>query len=191
MNNFLDQLPTQTAKIFEILSSGKFICALSRMHREEYEVLTDSQQYENLQAYFRLLNYELEKENGYFYFSKINQDRQKAEDKIERLSNYIDIFAFFAAMESKPIVGARLRPSQIVEELNSNPALQNRLQSVQIREVKEATTYIGKVKAILKELADDFFLEKSGDEQDHYLVLDSFQYLQTIITLIIPDETPA
>jgi hypothetical protein len=191
MSNFLENLPIHTAKIFEILSSGKFVCSLSKTHRDEYETLADSQHYENLQAYFRLLNYELEKENGYFYFSKINQDRQKAEDKIERLSTYIDIFAFFAAMDSKPTTGIVLRPSQIVEELNSNPALQNRLATVQLKEVKEATTYLGKVKAILKALADDFFIEKRNDEQDNYLVLDSFQYLQTIISLINPDETPA
>jgi hypothetical protein len=183
MPHFLETLPIQTARIFEILSSGKFICSLSRMYREEYELLSEIQNYENLQNYFRLLHYELEKEDGYFYFSKLNQD------KIEKLSNYVDIFAFFAAMDTKPQVGTRLRPSQIVEELNSNPALQNRLSTMQQKEVREATEYLTKVKALLRELANDFFIEKLSDEQDNYLVLDSFLYLQTIITFIVPYET--
>ena len=195
MSNFLENLPNSTARIFEILSSGKFICSLSKTYRDEYEVLADSHTFENLQAYFNLINYQLESGNGYFYFSEIQDDkqkeRQKAEYKIEKLSNYVDIFAFFAAMDNKPSIGTVLRPSQLAEECTSNPNLQNRLNTVQLREVKEASTILGRVKAIIKELADDFFLEKRGDEQDNYIVLDSFQYLQTIINQIIPNETPA
>jgi hypothetical protein len=191
MSKFLESLPPNTHRIFEILSSGKFICSLSYAYRDEYEVLADDSIFEDLQAYFQTIHYELEKGEGYFYFAKTQQDKQKAEDKMERLSRYIDIFAFLGAMDTKPHIGSVLRPSQIAEECSSNPALQNRLNSIAMKEVREATTWIGKIRAVLRELADDFFLERKDDEQENYIVLNSFQYLQTIIRLINPNETPA
>ena len=77
-------VPRQTAQIFEILSRGQFICSNSFdvEIKRLYELLDEETNYENLYNYFREINFTLEKGDGFFYFSRV-ENRADLERKIK------------------------------------------------------------------------------------------------------------
>ncbi len=85
-------------------------------------------------------------------------------------------------MEYKPSVGAKFRPTKVAEECNGNPILQSLLNSIRLESSKNS--FLDKIKAIAEKLSKDFFFEKIDYDQENYLILDSFQYLEKVITLI-------
>ncbi len=182
-------LPSQTTVIFERLSKGKFISALSRSDKKLFEILENEDTFWQMKGYFSLINFSLERAEGYFYFSKtleMGAELSEWERKVERLNKYVDVVSFLYGLEQKPIPGIKFRPTQVAEECANHPILKVLLDQVKTK--NSAKTNLGKVKAIAEELADESFFEKLDAEQENYLILDSFSYLETIIDLILPIE---
>ena len=182
-------LSIHTAEIFELLSKGKFISSMSRAHRKLFAVLENEESYQQLRSYFAHINFILSKGEGYFYFSKDMKTGDTIQDwerKVEQLNRYVDMLGFLYALEQKPMPGMKFRPSKIAEECANNPILQNLLADIKLR--VRTQTFVGKVKAMAEELTDESFFEKLDEDQENYLILDSFKYLEEVINLINPIE---
>lgn len=182
-------LPKHTADIFDLLSKGKFISAMTRSHRKLYAVLEQEENYIQLKNYFSHINFQLVQGEGYFYFSKDMNRGESIQDwerKVEQLNRYVDVVGFLYALEQKPLPGMRFRPTKIAEECSNNPILQNLLGDIKTK--VKYQTYVNKIRAVAEELTDESFFEKLDEDQENYLILDSFCYLENIINLIKPIE---
>lgn len=181
-------LPKETAEIFEILSKGYFINYLSPQYRHLYKILDDVENFQHLSAYFAHIHFTLEKESGYFYFSKKIGEGENIADvdyKIDKFSKYIDILDFFACLDHRLEVGMTTTSAEIAFACENDPILQKKLHSTKTSNTNPETN-LDKIIYILEDLKKEYFLEKLDKNTDKYLVLDSFHYLQTIISQITP-----
>jgi hypothetical protein len=80
-------IPRQTGEIFEILSSGQFICSNSADARisKLYDVIDDNDKYELLYDYFSAIGFLLEKGDEFYYFSRKNESKADLERKLETM----------------------------------------------------------------------------------------------------------
>ena len=68
------KLPKQTHDIFAIMARGHFISSNGTkdgMNRL-YDIINDPENFENLQNYFAVIKYRIERANNFFYFSKVD-----------------------------------------------------------------------------------------------------------------------
>lgn len=185
-------LSIHTAQIFEVLSKGKFISAMSKSQRKLYAVLEVEENYQQLRDYFSHINFHLAQAEGYFYFSRdigMGENIQDWERKVEQLNRYVDVLGFLYSLEQKPMPGMRFRPTQIAEECANNPILQTSLSDLKLK--VRTQSLVGKIKTMAEELTDESFFEKLDEDQENYLILDSFKYLEEVINLINPIEEVA
>ncbi len=66
------KLPKQTHDIFAIMARGHFISSNGTkdgMNRL-YDIINEPENFENLQNYFNVIKYRIERGNNFFYFSK-------------------------------------------------------------------------------------------------------------------------
>ena len=66
------EVPKQTAAIFEILSKGQFISSNSSDEaiRKYYSVIEDGENFDLLFNYFNAINFQLERGDEFYYFSR-------------------------------------------------------------------------------------------------------------------------
>ena len=86
----IDNLPVQTAQIYDYLSKGNFLCSNTSVKelRTLFSVVEDN--FERLRDYFSHINFVLEQGNNYFYFSR-KEPRATLERKLPaflRLDRY-------------------------------------------------------------------------------------------------------
>lgn len=178
-------LPKQTADIYEILRKGKFICANSTKstNRNLYDIIRQEDNKKQLTIYFDHINYQLCEGDGYFYFSR-EEDNASIEKKLERFEKYIDVLDFFKHFDPTFSTGARFSPSNIAEECKANKVLRDKLMNISTQ--RKGENLVDMVRNISEEM--DLFIEKEEDETEIYLVLDSFKYLETLVYDLSIDE---
>ena len=84
----IDNLPVQTAQIYDYLSKGNFLCSNTSVKelRTLFSVVEDN--FERLRDYFSHINFVLEQGNNYFYFSR-KEPRATLEQKLQRFFAWI------------------------------------------------------------------------------------------------------
>ncbi|MCD6066422.1 MAG: hypothetical protein K0S33_1248 [Bacteroidetes bacterium] len=177
------KLPKQTHDIFAIMARGHFISSNGTkdgMNRL-YDVINNPENFDNLQAYFNVIRYNIERGNNFFYFAKIDEANSLIEKKLESFEKYIDIIDLFASMDNKITIGSRFRPSEIAEECNANVRLKQKLQKIPLY---RSETLSNKVREICDLMTRDSFLEREDEESETYKVLDSYTYLMDIVNSI-------
>jgi len=176
-------LPKQTHEIFAIMARGHFISSNGTRDNMSklYDIINHPEIFEKLQNYFNVIRYNIERGNNYFYFSKLNEPNSVIEKKLETFERYIDIVDLFASMDNKITIGARIRPSEIFEECNSNVRLKQKLQKIPLY---RSDTLLNKVREICDLLARDSFLELEDEESETYKVLDAYGYLLDVFNAI-------
>ena len=105
----IDNLPVQTAQIYDYLSKGNFLCSNTSVKelRTLFSVVEDN--FERLRDYFSHINFVLEQGNNYFYFSR-KEPRATLEQKLQRFFAWIDIMDFFCTIRpSGPVSLSRRR----------------------------------------------------------------------------------
>ena len=124
-------IPKQTAQLFEILSKGQFISSNSSDDETKrlYDVLDEEGNYEALYDYFLQINFILEKGDGFYYFSRV-ENRADLERKIEQSFKWIDILDFFKTFDHSFAPGTRFAPSDILVQLNVNAELKTKLEGL-------------------------------------------------------------
>jgi hypothetical protein len=183
------KLPKQTHEIFSIMARGHFISSngtkdgMSRL----YDIINNPDNFEDLQSYFNVIRYRIERGNNFFYFSKIDEANSIIEKKLETFEKYIDIIDLFASMDNKITIGSRFRPSEIAEECNANVRLKQKLQKIPLY---RSETLTNKVREICELMSRDSFLEREDEVSETYKVLDSYTYLLDMINAIAIYEEP-
>lgn len=183
------EVPAQTADIFKILSKGQFISSNSsdKTSINLYNVIEDEENFENLYDYFIKINFVLEKEDEYFYFSR-PETKTDLEKKIERAFEWIDIIDFFKTFDNSFGAGYRFTPSEILVRIKTDAELETKLES--LKKHTEKTKHQDILEKILKKLIDDTFIELENEITHQYKVLASFKYLeQLILTINISEDT--
>ena len=177
------KLPKQTHDIFAIMARGHFISSNGTkdgMNRL-YDVINEPENFENLQNYFGVIKYRIERGNNFFYFSKIDEINSVVEKKLETFEKYIDIIDLFASMDNKITIGSRFRTGALAEECNANVRLKQKLQKIPLY---RSETLHNKVREICDLMSRDSFLEREDEASETYKVLDSYAYLLDVINAI-------
>ena len=177
------KLPKQTHDIFAIMARGHFISSNGTkdgMNRL-YDIINDPENFENLQNYFGVIKYRIERGNNFFYFSKIDEANSIIEKKLETFEKYIDIVDLFASMDNKVTIGTRFRAGALAEECNANVRLKQKLQKIPLY---RSETLHNKVREICDLMSRDSFLEREDEASETYKVLDSYSYLLDVINAI-------
>jgi hypothetical protein len=176
------KLPKQTHEIFAIMARGHFISSNGTkdgMNRL-YDVINNPEHFDNLQAYFNVIRYNIERGNNFFYFAKIDEANSLIEKKLETFEKYIDIIDLFASMDNKITIGSRFRPSEIAEECNANVRLKQKLQKIPLY---RSETLSNKVREICDLMTRDSFLEREDEESETYKALIPLPYTKTAATV--------
>jgi hypothetical protein len=177
------KLPKQTHDIFGIMARGHFISSngtkdgMGRL----YDIISDPENFENLQNYFSHIRYRIERGNNFFYFSKVDEAPSAVEKKLETFEKYIDIVDLFASMDNKITIGSRFRTGEIAEECIANVRLKQKLQKIPLY---RSETLHNKVREICDLMSRDSFLEREDEQSETYKVLDSYTYLLDVINAI-------
>jgi len=177
------KLPKQTHDIFAIMARGHFISSNGTkdgMNRL-YDIINEPENFENLQNYFNVIKYRIERGNNFFYFSKIDEINSIVEKKLETFEKYIDIIDLFASMDNKITIGTRFRTGALAEECNANVRLKQKLQKIPLY---RSETLHNKVREICDLMSRDSFLEREDEASETYKVLDSYTYLLDVINAI-------
>ena len=183
------KLPKQTHEIFSIMARGHFISSNGNKDNmgKLYDIINNSENFENFQEYFNIIRYKIERGNNFFYFSKMEENNSIIEKKLETFEKYIDIIDLFASMDNKITIGSRFRPTEIAEECNANVRLKQKLQKIPLY---RSETLSNKVREICDLMTRDSFLEKEDEVSENYKVLDSYAYLMDMINSIAIYEEP-
>jgi condensin complex protein MksE len=177
------KLPKQTHDIFAIMARGHFISSNGTkdgMNRL-YDIINEPENFENLQNYFGVIKYRIERGNNFFYFSKVDEINSIVEKKLETFEKYIDIIDLFASMDNKITIGTRFRTGALAEECNANVRLKQKLQKIPLY---RSETLHNKVREICDLMSRDSFLEREDEASETYKVLDSYAYLLDVINAI-------
>ena len=182
------KVPVQTPEIFRILSKGQFISSNSSDKKIStlYNVIDEEQNFENLLEYFGHINFILEREDEYFYFSR-PETKVDIEKKLEKAFEWIDIIDFLKTFDNAFSSGYRFIPSEILVRIKTDAELETKLDGLKKHTHKTNQQEI--LDKVLKKLLDDTFIELENEITNQYKVLAAFKYLeQLILTINIPDE---
>lgn len=182
------KVPHQTARIFEILSKGQFINSNStnKAISQLYDIIDEEQNFENLYEYFRNINFNLERGNGYFYFTRM-ETKADIERKIETAFKWIDIIDFFKTYDHSFGSGSRFTPSDLLVRIKIDAELETKLE--ELGKYAQRDKHQDIIEKILRDLSTDTFIELENEITHQYKVLDSFKYLEQLILAInIPEE---
>ncbi len=173
----MKKLPKQTNIIFSILSKGKFISERGK-NEKYYNII--KRYFDDLKKYFLNIDYELETENGYFYFSKTSINEQDIERKLLQFEKFIDILDLFNSLENKLGVGTTFSIAKITAECEQHARLKEKLKKIDL----EGKTNYNKMEKIIAELEKNYFIELYDDTDKIYIILDAYNYLIEIVSKI-------
>ena len=189
------EVPKQTAAIFEILSKGQFISSNSSDEaiRKYYSVIEDGENFDLLFNYFNAINFQLERGDEFYYFSR-KETKIDLERKIEQALKWIDIIDFFKTFDNSFGSGFRFTPSEVLVRLNVDAELKSKLEGLK-RYSAGKDKFLDIIEKILEDLRKDRFVELENEISNQFKVLASFKYLEQLIMTInisaeIKDEIP-
>lgn len=180
-------VPKQTGEIFEILSSGQFICSNSTDIRiaKLYDIIDDADKYELLRDYFSTIGFILEKGDEYCYFSRKNESKVDLERKLEAACKWIDIIDFFKTYNNSFGSGYSLSPNDIVTQIKVDAILKDKADGLRkVFDMDDKTPYDGIIAKIIDNLCKEGFAELENDILKSYKILSSFKYLEELVTNI-------
>ena len=185
-------VPRQTCEIFEILSSGQFICSNSADTRisKLYDVIDDSEKYELLYDYFSAIGFTLEKGDEFYYFSRKNESKADLERKLEAACKWIDILDFFKTFDNAFVSGYSFTTQEIIVRIKVDAVLKSKADGLRkVFKLDDKTPYDEVIAKVTDSLCKDGFAEIENEILKSYKILASFKYLEELVMNInIPEE---
>ena len=185
-------IPKQTGEIFELLSKGQFICSnsLDIKIRKLFEIIDDSDNFDELYNYFLTINFILQKGDEFYCFSRKDESKAELERKLEIACRWIDIIDFFKTFDNSFASGFSFTPSEIVVKVGVDAVLKNKANGVRkTLKLDEKLSYHDIIMKIIESLCKDGFAEIENEILKTYKVLSSFKYLEELIDIInIPED---
>jgi len=185
-------VPRQTGEIFEILSSGQFICSNSTDTRitKLFDIIDDADKYETLYDYFAAIGFVLEKGDEFYYFSRKNESKADLERKLEAACKWIDILDFFKTYDCAFVSGYSFTTQEIVVKIKVDAVLKSKADGLRkVFKMDDKTPYDEVITKVVDNLCKDGFAEMENEILKSYKVLSSFKYLEELVMNInIPEE---
>jgi hypothetical protein len=185
-------IPRQTGEIFEILSSGRFICSNSADSRmaKLHDVIDDADKYEILYDYFSAIGFILEKGDEFYYFSRKNESKADLERKLEAACRWIDILDFFKTFDNAFGSGYSFTTNEISVKIKVDAVLKSKADNLRkVLKLDDKTPYDEVVAKIVDNLCKEDFAEMENEILKTYKILSSFKYLEELVMNInIPEE---
>jgi len=184
-------VPKQTGEIFELLSSGQFICSNSADSRiaKLYDIIDDIDKYEALYDYFSVIGFTLEKGDEFYYFSRKNESKADLERKLEAACKWIDILDFFKTFDNAFGSGYSFSPQEIIVKIKVDAVLKNKADGLRKVLKDDKAPYDEIVTKTIEDLCKNGFAEMENEILKSYKILSSFKYLEELVTNInIPEE---
>jgi len=185
-------VPRQTGEIFEILSSGHFICSNSADVRisKLYDIIDDNEKYELLYDYFSAIGFLLEKGDEFYYFSRKNESKADLERKLETACKWIDVLDFFKTFDNAFVSGYSFTTQEIVVQIKVDAVLKSKADGLRkVFKLDDKTPYDEVIAKVTDSLCKEGFAEIENEILKSYKILSSFKYLEELVTNInIPEE---
>ncbi len=185
-------VPRQTGEIFEILSSGQFICSNSADVRisKLYDIIDDNEKYELLYDYFSAIGFLLEKGDEFYYFSRKNESKADLERKLETACKWIDVLDFFKTFDNAFVSGYSFTTQEIVVQIKVDAVLKSKADGLRkVFKLDDKTPYDEVIAKVTDSLCKEGFAEIENEILKSYKILSSFKYLEELVTNInIPEE---
>lgn len=178
----LDNLPVQTAQVYDYLSKGNFLCSNTSVKELKTLFLIVEENFELLRDYFMYINFVLEQGNNYFYFSR-KEPRATLEQKLQRFYAWIDIMDFFCTYDTAFGPGFSFSPAEILVRSRIDMDLEMKLDGLKKHAGgKEKRKDI--LDVILDRMGKEGFIECVSDMNGTWKVLSSWDYLTQMINSI-------
>lgn len=169
-------LPNYMEKIYHHILKGNFINENSSKNSsaELYEAIL--LQESEVRAYFKVIGYILFKREGYLYFA--HDGASDSTSALEKMVDYIEIANFLKTIDTNFGVGYRFRLSSLENFLNNNLELQDLAYKMRGINAKDNREFIQK---IIEKLKKDGFIEETSGTNAEYLVLNSYDYIESFL----------
>ena len=174
--NVDELVPQHIEKIYQIILKGGYINENSSKNgnNEIYEAIASKES--ELRAYFRPLGYALMRRAGYYYFAR--DDASDSEAALELIVDYIEIANFLKTVDTNFNVGYRFMLTSLEHQLNSNVELQELASKMKGVRAEDNREFIQK---IVDKLKRDGFVEETNAKNSEFIVLNSYEYIETFL----------
>jgi hypothetical protein len=178
----------RTAEIFDILSKGQFVCSNAIVSQRRHLYQNIEENFEELEAKFKEIGYQLEDGNNYYYFSRPNESNPNVESKIEKALRWLDILAFFTTFRKDLCRGARFQPYDILKQVEINLSLKDQLTDLQKR-TNQGKNYLEMLNELIREIQKEGFIDLENEMDQTWKILGSWDYMEKLVMAVnIQDE---
>ncbi len=177
----------KTQNIFERLIKGGFIMVDSSETKELYAEMEEN--LEEYIAYFEEIGYKVESGEGYFYFSKIGESKQRIEDKLRAFGQWVDCLDYLKAYDMAFSVGYQFRKATILERISLDVELRDKTKHLFPKE----RTNEDCVNKLIDELRGMNFIECINETDETYKVTSAIRYAEDLVNMLTisnEDEIP-
>ena len=185
-------IPRQTGEIFDILSSGQFICSNSADSRitKLHEVIDNADKYDLLYDYFSAIGFILEKGDEFYYFSRKNESKADLERKLEAACRWIDVLDFFKTFDNAFGSGYSFAANDIAVKIKIDAVLKSKADNLRnVFKLDDKMPYDEVIEKIVDNLCKDGYAEVENEILKTHKILSSFKYLEELVMNInIPEE---
>lgn len=180
-----------TQRIYERLSRGEFLSVDSSdtSIRHLYEDIEEN--LEDYTDYFREIGLKLESGNGYFYFSRIGENKQTMEQKLDSFSKWLDYLDFLKCYNQSFTAGYQFRKSHLTEQISLDIELKEKANHLFKKYGVGSNVEI--VSKLLQEMQNMGFAECLSDLDETFKVTSAFRYVEELVDMIQianEDEVP-
>lgn len=180
-----------TQRIYERLSRGEFLSvdSIDSSIRHLYGNIEEN--VEDYTDYFREIGLQLESGNGYFYFSRIGENRQTMEQKLESFSKWLDYLDFLKCYDQSFTAGYQFRKSHLTEQISLDIELREKANHLFKKYGVGSNIEI--VTKLLQEMQSMGFAECVSEQDETYKITSAFRYVEELVDIIQianEDEVP-
>ena len=180
-----------TQRIYERLSRGEFLSvdSIDSSIRHLYGAIEEN--VEDYTDYFREIGLQLESGNGYFYFSRIGENRQTMEQKLESFSKWLDYLDFLKCYDQSFTAGYQFRKSHLTEQISLDIELREKANHLFKKYGVGSNIEI--VTKLLQEMQSMGFAECVSEQDETYKITSAFRYVEELVDIIQianEDEVP-
>ena len=170
-------------QIFEKLSKGAFISSNSVQEDIRLYYMCLQKDFFAYQEYYEGVGFHLESGDGYYYFSR-KENKQITANKLNGLCKWIDRIAFLQTFDPSFAPGFSFRKSDILQSFPTNLQLKEYGNKLYV----DKMTHEKIVDSLVNELVTMGFVELENETEGRYKVTMAFNYIESLMDLIQPEN---
>lgn len=178
-----------TQKIYERLSKGAFLSVDSTDIEIKHLYDDIEENIADYETYFLELGLRLEAGDGYYYFTRNNEEKLTIEQKLQSFAMWVDILDFLKTYDITFSAGFQFRSTHILERINLDVELRDKARKL----FRKQNTNQEVVEKLISELKGMGFAEIVSEQDATYKVTSAFRYAEEMVNLITiynEEDTP-